>query len=108
MRSATGCPWFVRNVDVHRDLKLSSIAQYSKKLTNIYFEKSIRHPNRLVVAASFYLTRGHILHDSEDQITTDNALNQHTESTSAQRRRGNKLLALYGHGLTPRARMRAD
>ncbi|CAH2237789.1 jg24127 [Pararge aegeria aegeria] len=87
MRNATGCPWFVRNVDLHRDLKLPTIAQYFKKLSKIYFEKSIRHPNPLIVAASFYSPNlsatlnkrrpKHILHDPDDQITIDN-VSEHT------------------------------
>ncbi|CAH2243979.1 jg20186 [Pararge aegeria aegeria] len=122
MRNATGCPWFVRNVDLHRDLKLPTIAQYFKKLSKIYFEKSIRHPNPLIVAASFYSPNlsatlnkrrpKHILHDPDDQITTDNAPYQNTQSTYAQRlrrrRRGPRLLTSTGRGLAPRSRKRAD
>ncbi|CAH2249129.1 jg21725 [Pararge aegeria aegeria] len=49
MRMATGNPWFVRNVDLYRDLDLPAIAQCFKKS---YFEKAVRHPNPLVVVAS--------------------------------------------------------
>ncbi|CAH2216418.1 jg335 [Pararge aegeria aegeria] len=50
----TGSPWLVRNVDLHRDLDLPTIAQYFKKISKSYFEKAVRHPNPLVVEASTY------------------------------------------------------
>ncbi|CAH2235761.1 jg7619 [Pararge aegeria aegeria] len=54
----------------------------------------------------------HILHDPDDQITTDNAPFQNIQSTSAQRlrrrRRGPRLLTSTGLGLAPRSRKRAD
>ncbi|CAH2223056.1 jg21322 [Pararge aegeria aegeria] len=90
------CPWFVCNVDLHRDLNPTN-AQYFKKLSKIYFEKSIQHPNPLIVAATFYspylsatLNKRrpkHILHDPDDQITIDrNKINLCTASSPAKTR----------------------
>ncbi|CAH2266703.1 jg19842 [Pararge aegeria aegeria] len=46
MRMATDSPWFVRNVDLHRDLDLPTIAQYMKILSKAYFEYAVQHPSR--------------------------------------------------------------
>ncbi|CAH2230862.1 jg15300 [Pararge aegeria aegeria] len=54
MRMTTDSPWFMRNVDLHRDLDLPTIAQYMKSLSKTYFENAVRHPNPLVVEASTY------------------------------------------------------
>ncbi|CAH2232110.1 jg20788 [Pararge aegeria aegeria] len=78
---------------------------------------SIQHPNHLIVAAVFYSPNlsatinkrspKHILHDPDDQITTDNAPYKYTQLTFAQRlrrrRRGPRLLTSFGCGLTPRS-----
>ncbi|CAH2256718.1 jg10951 [Pararge aegeria aegeria] len=90
MRMTTDSPWFMRNVDLHRDLDLPTIAQYMKSLSKTYFENAVRHPNPLVVEASTYtpvpdveLKRRrpkHVLDDPDDKITTDNVSQQHTHT----------------------------
>ncbi|CAH2244695.1 jg1350 [Pararge aegeria aegeria] len=71
---------FVCNVNIHKVLKLPTIAQYFQKLSKTYLEKSIGHPNPLIVAASFYSLYlsatdnkrmpKHILYYPDDQIST--------------------------------------
>ncbi|TLO84139.1 hypothetical protein FEG28_18965, partial [Acinetobacter baumannii] len=48
-RLAVGAPWFVRNVDLHDDLGLESIRKYMKSASERYFDKAMRHDNRLIV-----------------------------------------------------------
>ncbi|CAH2269772.1 jg18967 [Pararge aegeria aegeria] len=84
------------SIEISNSPLLLNISNNSK----IYFEKSIRHPNPLIVAASFYSPNlsatlnkrrpKHILHDPDDQITTDNAPYQNifpcTASSTAKTR----------------------
>ncbi|CAH2232675.1 jg5300 [Pararge aegeria aegeria] len=48
MRIATGSPWFARNLVLHRDLDLPTIAQYMKTLSKSYFKIAVRHPNPII------------------------------------------------------------
>lgn len=86
LRGATGAPWFLRNVDLHRDLDLPTIRSFMKDVSQRYFDDAPHHPNPLVVAAanyhvgSFRTPRGprrrfprHVLDDPDDAITIANA-----------------------------------
>lgn len=55
MRMATGAPHYMRNVQLHVDLKLPTIRQYLKRLSKRYFESAARHPNPLLVSAVSYV-----------------------------------------------------
>ncbi|CAH2228408.1 jg22762 [Pararge aegeria aegeria] len=106
MRMTTDSPWYMRNVDLHRDLDLPTIAQYMKTLSKTYFENAVRHPNPLVVEASTPVPDvepkrrrpKHVLDDPDDKITTDNVSQQHTHT----------FLTSSGRGSLPRSRGRSD
>ena len=80
-RLAVGAPWFVRNVDLHDDLGLESIRKHMKSVSERYFDKAMRHDNRLIVAAADYSPNPdhagashrrrprHVLTDPSDPIT---------------------------------------
>ncbi|CAH2242108.1 jg2147 [Pararge aegeria aegeria] len=54
----------------------------------------------------------HVLYDHDDQITTDDVSQQHTNTQPTQRlhrrRRGPRFLTSAGHGYLPRSRGRSD
>lgn len=45
LRWAIDAPWFVRNIQIHRDLKWDRITDFMKKKAERIFEKLIEHPN---------------------------------------------------------------
>lgn len=86
MRGATAAPWYLRNVDLHRDLDLPTVRSFMKDASQAYFDKALSHPNPLVAGAanydvgSFRPQRGprrrfprHVLDDPDDAITIANA-----------------------------------
>lgn len=105
LRMASGCPWYMRNVDLHRDFELDTIAQHMKRLAKTYFESAADHPNRLIVQAASYVPDRdakaihrrprHVLDDPDDIITVANrpldpippSQTLHTHTSHAQRRR---------------------
>lgn len=52
--TGTGTLRFIRMSDLHREFDLPSIRAYLKSMCKNYFEKAVRHPNPLVVAAADY------------------------------------------------------
>ncbi|CAK1585034.1 unnamed protein product [Parnassius mnemosyne] len=52
-RRATNAPWYVRNADLRRDLKLPTIQQFLKSLSENFFKASESH--------SYHLIRGHLI-----------------------------------------------
>ncbi|CAH2037194.1 unnamed protein product, partial [Iphiclides podalirius] len=54
LRRATGAPWFMRNIDLHIDLELPTIAQLLKSASRRYFDSAAAHPNSLIVGAVTY------------------------------------------------------
>ena len=48
---ASGCPWCVRKVDLHRDFELKTIHEHSKGLAKCYFERAGSNARSLVVKA---------------------------------------------------------
>ena len=80
LRTATGAPWYMRNTDLHRDIKLDSVKEHCRKLSSSYFDKAESHPNPLVVNACTYAKRRpwdlrrprDILTDDADPITKAN------------------------------------
>jgi hypothetical protein len=102
LRMATGCPWYIRNVDLHRDFDLPTIKDFCKQAARRYFDLCPHHPNPLVVRAAAYTPDPapstanrrprHILLDRDDDITVANA---NTDTTPNSR-----------HGTLPRHRTR--
>nr|AAQ09230.1 reverse transcriptase-like [Antheraea mylitta] len=82
LRKVTGTPWYIRRVDLHRNLEIPSIWTYVKSLTISYFEKAANHPSPLVVSAANYQPvpnaarprrrPRHIFIDPPDEITAVN------------------------------------
>ena len=50
LRMITGAPWYVRNEDLHRDLKIPLITSEITRYLESYKNKLIRHPNALARA----------------------------------------------------------
>ncbi|CAH2108991.1 unnamed protein product [Euphydryas editha] len=109
LRTATASPWFVRNIDLHKDFRIDSIAKHLKMLSTVYFEKARHHPNPLVANACHYVGRGqfqtrqrrpmHVLTDPDDRMTLLNAPFLGTTNTShthrlRRRRRGPRFLTI--------------
>lgn len=78
MRKATGCPWYVRNRNLHIDLEVPSIKEYVRQASKRYFDSAVTHPNFLVRKASIYFPHPttrfkrrprHALTDPDDEIT---------------------------------------
>lgn len=81
MRIATGAPFYVRNVDLHYDLELPTIAQWMKLASKRHFDKAKHHPNPLVRKSINYYPfptkkarrrPRHVLTDPDDPITVAN------------------------------------
>lgn len=80
LRNTTGAPWYMRNTDLHRDVKLDSVKEHCRKLSSSYFTKAESHPNPLVVNSCNYAKRRpwdrrrprDILTDDADPITKAN------------------------------------
>ncbi|CAK1583179.1 unnamed protein product [Parnassius mnemosyne] len=53
-RRATNAPWYVRNADLHRDLEIPTIQQYTKTLSENFFKVSESHNNSLIREAVTY------------------------------------------------------
>jgi hypothetical protein len=92
LRRATGCPWFVRNVDLHRDFNLPTVKQFMKDVSRRYFDMVPHHSNPLIAGVADYTPAPratlasrrprHALLDSDDEITIANAdATAHTQQT---------------------------
>src|SRR5204863_2905302 len=55
LRCITGSPWYVKNVNVHRDLQMTSVKDVAGQHSRKYKERLTRHPNPL--AAGLVLTQ---------------------------------------------------
>jgi hypothetical protein len=42
---ATGCPWYVRNIDLHRNSDLLTICKFMKDVSRRYFDVCPHHSN---------------------------------------------------------------
>lgn len=78
MRKATGCPWYMRNKNLHIDLNVPSIKEFMRQASKRYFDSALSHPNPLVVSAANYFPHPttrfkrrprHALTDPDDEIT---------------------------------------
>ncbi|CAH2097930.1 unnamed protein product [Euphydryas editha] len=56
LRKATASPWYIRNIDLHRDFEIDSIAKHIKSIAANYFEKARNHPNPLIAQSCVYNT----------------------------------------------------
>lgn len=105
MRLASGSPWYIRNVDLHRDFELESLSAHFKACSKRYFEKALRHSNPLIVESASYNIKNKIkdryrrpksvLTDPDDQTTSDNApytTQTHTLHRFRRRRRGPRFV----------------
>lgn len=110
LRKATGCPWYMRNKDLHRDLNLESVAYFIKAASERHYEKAVEHFNPLISSIPDYpitdpptsslLRRPrHVLGDPVDLITSanpevtstspDSAISTHIKNRP--RRRGRRI-----------------
>lgn len=97
MRMATGSPWYIRNIDLHKDLELPTLQKYFKEASQRHFEKAMRHPNQLVRIAADYTPAAitkikqrrprHVLSDPDDPITIYTSQFTHTPRRRRRRRR---------------------
>ena len=55
IRLASGCPWYVRNVDLHKDFQLESLKEFCKRLVKLvrlcHYKRADSHSNPLIVKA---------------------------------------------------------
>lgn len=104
LRAAADAPWYVRNVNLHRDLRIPTIAEFMKETSKRFFDKAVNHRNPLVVKAATYSSQKdvairfrrprNVLDDPDDEITAYNKrvalTNQHYStqqpSTSSNQR----------------------
>lgn len=85
LRTATGCPWFVRNYNLHKDLSIPTVRTFMKQASCRFFDKASQHSNPLIRLAADYspsprASQGqrrprHVLLDDDDDITTKIRLN---------------------------------
>lgn len=97
LRKATGCPWYVRNKDLHRDLKLESIEHFIKTASKRFYEVAAEHPNPLISGlpsdypieplptSSFLRRPRHVLGLPVDELTAANPEVTSTRPTVAAR-----------------------
>lgn len=83
LRIASGAPPYMRNIDLHRDFELESMAKFMKRASRRHYDSAPHHPNPLVSTIPDYsvvppekstLRRPrHVLGDPDDEITAANA-----------------------------------
>lgn len=109
IRNATGAPPYCRNVDLHRDVQLPTIAQWMKQASKRYFEAAPSHPNPLVRQAVNYQPDPrvrprfrrpkNVLIDPDDLITVANApvtqTDRHNASPSIRGRRRPTIMTTH-------------
>lgn len=90
LRKITGAPFYVRNENLHLDLKIPTIAQFMKRAAKRYFETAEKHGNPLVVSAARYtlsriskVRRPRLTLDTPDDDIT--LLQERDSSTSTQK-----------------------
>jgi Reverse transcriptase (RNA-dependent DNA polymerase)/Endonuclease-reverse transcriptase len=108
LRMATGCPWYVRNIDLHRDFNLPTIRKFMKDVSRRYFDACPHNSNPLIASAADYVPAPrvstasrrprHVLLDSDDEITLANTnatahtpQSQISNNTSAHRTRRTRV-----------------
>ncbi|GBP95003.1 hypothetical protein EVAR_61506_1 [Eumeta japonica] len=80
MRTTTGSPWYVRNLNLHKILGLQIIAALLNRLSKRYFGSSVNYSDSLTVVAACnnFCARAfssqkcrpkHVLSDPDDSIT---------------------------------------
>jgi len=47
LRIITGAPWYVPNVIIHRDLRVSTVKHAARTYSITYHHRLVNHPNRL-------------------------------------------------------------
>lgn len=93
MRNAAAAPWYVRTLNLHRDLRLPTIADFMKQASRRFFDKAANHANPLIAQAAAYSCQEdvvarfrrprNVLHDPDDAITAYNSrLTQHISTQS--------------------------
>jgi len=55
LRMITGAPWFIRNSQIRKDCKISTILEHLKNLSQVFFKKCEIHPNILLKEAINYI-----------------------------------------------------
>lgn len=55
LRRATGAPWYLRNDQLHVDLRIPTLKQFMKRLSKRYFDTAEKHSNPLIVSAARYV-----------------------------------------------------
>ena len=51
LRMASGCPWYIRNLDLHKDVELELFKEFCKHLAKRYYERADSHSNPLIAEA---------------------------------------------------------
>lgn len=79
LRRAVGAPWYVRNTNLHTDLRIPSVAEHFRTLSKSHFERAANSKNRLIRETVDYVAdlpprKGirrprHVLTDPDDPIT---------------------------------------
>ncbi|KAJ8737082.1 hypothetical protein PYW07_000353 [Mythimna separata] len=54
LRKILGAPYYVRNENLHLDLKIPTIQQFMKRLCKRFFDSALKHRNPLIVSAARY------------------------------------------------------
>lgn len=103
LRRAVGAPWYMRNLDLHYDLGLPTVAKFMKDASRRFFNNAPHHPNPLLRSAVNYvplvgvLSRlrrpRHVLTDTDDSITA--ALAAREEIRRPPVSQGNTSLSPY-------------
>ena len=93
LRKATGAPYYVRNENLHLDLRIPTIQQFMKRITKRFFEAAEKHRNPLIASAARYApsrisrTRRprHTLTTPDDAITLLQESNKRTSTVHKHR-----------------------
>lgn len=82
LRRATGAPWFMRNYNLHLDLKLQPISFFIQNASRRYFDGCLQHKNPLIKENASYVLKPfskirrplNVLNDPDISITTSSQL----------------------------------
>ncbi|KAI8427039.1 hypothetical protein MSG28_014680 [Choristoneura fumiferana] len=116
LRRAIGAQWYERNVDLHWDADIPSVAQFMKQTSRRYFDSAPHHPNRLLREAVDYNPRPavlrrfrrprHVLTDPDDDITVINQSRTESDSRCPRTSQGDISLLNSPHRPLRRRRRR--
>lgn len=83
LRRATNCPYYVRNLDLHRDLEIPPLSKYFKEASTRFFEAELAHRNPLISSSAsydifdkfrfhrFFRRPKYVLTDPDDELTAE-------------------------------------